>query len=61
MKKQEKNQEKQFNCCLRATLHNGFINFYVDLDDLDNIGLRLIVPNRKLAYKIYKRVNKEAE
>lgn len=56
-KKFEKVSQPTNNAYLVAKQENGFINFELDVKDIKGVKVRLITPNRKLAYKLYCRLN----
>lgn len=51
--------ENNYNCVLNVKKENGYINFSLDIDDIKDVKVRLVVPNNKLASKIYYKVNKK--
>lgn len=61
-KKLNKNNEKldvvSNNCVLKVVKQNGYINFSFDIDDIKDVKVRLVVPNVKLASKIYYKLQK---
>lgn len=46
------------NCVLKVVKQNGYINFSLDIDDIKDVKVRLLVPNVKLASKIYYKLKK---
>lgn len=58
-KKSEQVSENNNNCVITAKKENGYINFSLDIDDIKGVKVRLVVPNVKLASKIYYKVNKK--
>lgn len=58
-KKRENNKQNINNVVLKCVLENGYYNMSLDIDDIKDVKVRLIVPNRKLACKIYHKINKQ--
>lgn len=62
MKNKEKNKKNEVlsacNCLLVGKMENGYINFSIVCQDI-NVKIRFLSPNRKLAYKLYKAINKD--